>query len=203
MYDAFFPPQFTFICNPERPAVCGRFGLRRDQLWRFEFVVKKDEDGYEMAKYENVQKVIFPYLTHPKEKYGLGQDLIFPESCIEVIRSRPFTFSARSCNKWALGRVILCGDAAHVFPPCKSFPCLLTPSQQQRQLITSPSQSAVKASPPDSATPSPSPGASSSPPAPPPLLTIPQHHHHHTPPYSTLGPPNANNNSSAPSQRQS
>jgi hypothetical protein len=50
--------------------VCGRFGLYQDRLWRFEFVVKHDEDGYEMAKYENVKKVVFPYLTHPKSRYG-------------------------------------------------------------------------------------------------------------------------------------
>jgi hypothetical protein len=49
---------------------------------------------------------------------------MYPEDCIEVLRSRPFSFSARSCNKWALGRVILLGDAAHVFPPCKYVPTL-------------------------------------------------------------------------------
>jgi hypothetical protein len=43
----------------------------------------------------------------------------YPADCIETIRAGPFLFSARSCNKWALGRVILCGDSAHVFPPCK------------------------------------------------------------------------------------
>jgi hypothetical protein len=69
VYDAFFPVAFTFICNPDRPSVCGRFGLREDQLWRFEFVVQPEEDGYEMAKYENVKKVVYPYLTHPKERY--------------------------------------------------------------------------------------------------------------------------------------
>lgn len=42
----------------------------------------------------------------------------FPADCIEVLRCRPFRFSARSCDKWAVGRVIVCGDAAHVFPPC-------------------------------------------------------------------------------------
>ncbi|KAG0645327.1 3-(3-hydroxy-phenyl)propionate 3-hydroxycinnamic acid hydroxylase [Hyphodiscus hymeniophilus] len=117
VYNTFFPPDFRFICNPDRPSVCGRFGLHADRLWRFEYVVKPSEDGYEMAKYENVKKVVFPYLTLPKGRYGLEADVTFPEDCIEVIRSRPFTFSARSCNKWSLGRVILCGDAAHVFPP--------------------------------------------------------------------------------------
>jgi hypothetical protein len=69
VYNAFFPYNFRFICNPDRPSVCGRFGLHADRLWRFEFVVKHSEDGYEMAKYENVKKVVYPYLTHPGKKY--------------------------------------------------------------------------------------------------------------------------------------
>lgn len=48
----------------------------------------------------------------------LSQDVRFPEDCIHVLRSRPFRFAARSCNEWFHGRVVLCGDAAHVFPPC-------------------------------------------------------------------------------------
>lgn len=52
-------------------------------------------------------------LTHPR----LSQDVQFPEDCIQVLRCRPFNFIARSCNKWALNRVILLGDSAHVFPP--------------------------------------------------------------------------------------
>lgn len=70
-----------------------------------------------MASREETQKIIFPYITHPGNRYGLSQDVMFPEDCIEVLRSRPFSFQARSCNKWAEGRVILAGDAAHVFPP--------------------------------------------------------------------------------------
>jgi hypothetical protein len=69
VYDAFFPQEFRFICNPDRPSVCGRFGLPEDRLWRFEFVVKKDEDGLEMAKYERVREVVYPYLTHSKKRY--------------------------------------------------------------------------------------------------------------------------------------
>lgn len=48
----------------------------------------------------------------------LDTDVEYPNDCINVLRSRPFRFAARKCNKWAMGRVILCGDAAHVFPPC-------------------------------------------------------------------------------------
>lgn len=135
VYDLFFPTEFRFLCNPERPAVCGRFGRPEDRLWRFEFVVASGEDDMEMATREKVREVVYPYLTHPGRRYEfvsgktanflrqltvarLKEDIEFPEDCIEVLRSRPFRFSARSCNKWALGRVILCGDAAHVFPPC-------------------------------------------------------------------------------------
>ncbi|XHG08436.1 hypothetical protein AWENTII_011535 [Aspergillus wentii] len=117
VYDLFFPVSFRFLCNPTRPAVCGRFGLPSDRLWRFEFVVLKDEDGEEMAQPEMIKKVVFPYITHPGTRYGLKQDITYPEDCIKVLRSRPFRFAARSCNRWSHGRVVLCGDAAHVFPP--------------------------------------------------------------------------------------
>ncbi len=70
-----------------------------------------------MATPEETQKIIYPYLTHPGRRYGLQQPVSYPRDCIESLRSRPFSFSARSCNKWSLGRVILTGDAAHVFPP--------------------------------------------------------------------------------------
>ncbi|KAJ5593870.1 monooxygenase [Penicillium hispanicum] len=117
VYNLFFPSDFRFLCNPERPAVCGRFGHSEDRLWRFEFVVSPGEDDMEMAQRDRVREVVYPYLTHSGRRYGLQEDVEYPEDCIEVLRSRPFRFSARSCNKWALNRVILCGDAAHVFPP--------------------------------------------------------------------------------------
>ena len=117
VYDLFFPQEFRFLCNPDRPSVCGRFGLHQDRLWRFEFVVKPGEDGTNMATSEETAKIIYPYITHPGSRYGLQHPVSYPADCIETLRSRPFSFSARSCNKWALGRVIITGDAAHVFPP--------------------------------------------------------------------------------------
>ncbi|KAF1931940.1 putative monooxygenase [Didymella exigua CBS 183.55] len=118
VYDAFFPSDFRFLCNPKRAAVCGRFGLNEDRLWRFEFVVLPGEDGNVMAGPDKIREIVYPYITHTGRKYGLdSEEIQFPSGCIEVLRSRPFNFSARSCNKWALNRVILCGDAAHVFPP--------------------------------------------------------------------------------------
>ncbi|KAL5358318.1 hypothetical protein BJX96DRAFT_182823 [Aspergillus floccosus] len=117
VYDQFFPVNFRFLCNPMRPSVCGRFGLPSDRLWRFEFVVRPEEDSDEMATYQKTREVILPYLTHTGKRYGLTSDVQYPEDCIRVLRSRPFRFSARVCNRWSHGRVILCGDAAHVFPP--------------------------------------------------------------------------------------
>jgi hypothetical protein len=70
VYDLFFPVNFRFLCNPERPSVCGRFGLPSDRLWRFEFVVQPGEDGDEMATYTKTRDVILPYLTHPGKRYG-------------------------------------------------------------------------------------------------------------------------------------
>ncbi|KAL4811663.1 hypothetical protein BDW67DRAFT_189990 [Aspergillus spinulosporus] len=117
VYETFFPPGFRFLCNPSRPAVCGRFGPPNDRLWRFEFFVRPDEDGYHLATREMVKKIVFPYITHDGSRYGVSGDVQFPEDCINILRSRPFAFSARSCNVWAKDRVILCGDSAHVFPP--------------------------------------------------------------------------------------
>lgn len=118
VFELFFPIDFRFLCNPERAAVCGRFGLLEDRLWRFEYVLKPGEVGTDMAKPQHVERIVYPYITHPGSRYGLEQrDLRYPTDCIKVLRCRPFKFSARSCNKWALDRVLLCGDSAHVFPP--------------------------------------------------------------------------------------
>lgn len=117
VFEAFFPKDFRFLCNPNRPAICSRVGLDEDRLWRFEFVILPGEDGEIMSSPEKMRQIVFPYITHPGSRYGLEDDIQYPDDCIEVLRSRPFNFSAKSCNKWAQGRVILCGDAAHVFPP--------------------------------------------------------------------------------------
>ncbi|KAH7141795.1 hypothetical protein EDB81DRAFT_760644 [Dactylonectria macrodidyma] len=119
VYDSFFPTDFRFLCNSKRPAVCGRFGLCEDRLWRFEFVVHPWEVGQVMSTPDKIRQVVCPYITHAGTRYGLpsSTQIQYPQDCIEVLRSRPYQFAAKSCNKWARGRVILCGDAAHVFPP--------------------------------------------------------------------------------------
>lgn len=111
------PSEFRFLCDPKRAAVCGRFGLHEDRLWRFEFVILPGEDGVTMSEPDQIRQVVHPYITHCGSKYGLNEAVQFPIDCIDVLRSRPFMFSARGCNKWSQGRVVLCGDTAHEFPP--------------------------------------------------------------------------------------
>lgn len=74
VYDLFFPVGFRFICNPQRPAVCGRFGTGKERLWRFEFVVKRDEDPNVMAGDSETMRIILPYLTHDGSKYRYATD---------------------------------------------------------------------------------------------------------------------------------
>ena len=118
VYDEFFPANFRFLCDPQRSAICTRFGLPADRLWRFEYVVLRGEDPQEMATVEKMAQIVYPYITHPGPRHGIAaSEVRFPTDCIQVMRCRPFSFSARSCNRWALDRTILCGDSAHVFPP--------------------------------------------------------------------------------------
>jgi hypothetical protein len=70
VYDLFFPQDFNFVCDPSRPAVCGRFGRTEDRLWRFEFVVKTGEDAEKMATTAETRKIIFPYLKQPGKRFG-------------------------------------------------------------------------------------------------------------------------------------
>lgn len=50
--------------------MCGRFGILEERLWRFEFVVKADEDPIQMAGEAETMRIIMPYLTHDGSKYG-------------------------------------------------------------------------------------------------------------------------------------
>ncbi|THC90001.1 hypothetical protein EYZ11_010546 [Aspergillus tanneri] len=85
VYDLFFPVNFRFLCNLLRPSICGRFGLPSDRLWRFEFVVRSEEDGDEMATYSKAREVILPYLTHTGERYGCGTASTYPKELTDIV----------------------------------------------------------------------------------------------------------------------
>jgi hypothetical protein len=93
VYDAFFPIEFRFLCNPQRPAVCGRFGPESERLWRFEFVVAHDEDDLEMASPAKIDEVVVPYITHPGKLYGYVGVLSTHWACHEL-----------SCQLQGIGR---------------------------------------------------------------------------------------------------
>jgi hypothetical protein len=71
------------------------------------------------------------FTTYTIDRAGLtvirisDSSIPFPSDCINILRSRPFAFSARRCNKFSVDRVLLAGDAAHVFPPCKYLQAIL------------------------------------------------------------------------------
>ena len=117
--ELFVPEPFRFMCNPGRQCVLSRFGARKDGIvsWRFEFKTLPGEDPGFIAQPEQVRKILWPYMTHSGSKYGLKGDVAFPEDCLEVRRTWHYKFEARSCTKFHLGRVMVAGDAAHVFPP--------------------------------------------------------------------------------------
>lgn len=116
---AFFPSGFYFVANPDRLGAAGNIGevTAPDGLWHQEFEVKEGEDKKEMMSVEKVNEILWPYWTHPGSRYGLAKDVRFPDDCIEMINVVSYTFEARTCNKWHVGRTLLLGDAAHVFPP--------------------------------------------------------------------------------------
>jgi len=82
-----------------------------------------------MAEPQVVRDIIYPYITHKGSRYGLKEDVMYPEDCITVLRARPFKsdplpriplslrFKAQVANKWVVGRTMVAGDAAHNFPP--------------------------------------------------------------------------------------
>jgi hypothetical protein len=70
VYDSIFPKNFHFLSNPTPPAVCGRFGLVEDPLWRFESVVGLGEDCGRLCEMESVKKVVYPYMTHEGRRHG-------------------------------------------------------------------------------------------------------------------------------------
>src|SRR4051794_16196776 len=64
------PTSSDYYATREDLAVCGRFGLPADRLWRFEFVVRKGEDPMAMAGPEARAKSCI--LTSLMQEVGMG-----------------------------------------------------------------------------------------------------------------------------------
>ena len=120
--DEFMPANFKYMCNPDRNGVMCRAGVWSTasgiaRLWRTEFALRPGESPDEMSKQNAVALLLEPYMTHSGKRFGLLQDVTFPEDCMQPRRSWVYKFESRICNRWWNGRVMLAGDAAHVFPP--------------------------------------------------------------------------------------
>ena len=88
------------ICDPARPTtvVPGGPGHRR-----WEFMVLPGEDPQEIAKTDNVWKLLEPWgLTPDKDKLD---------------RAVAWRFQGKYLEKWNAGRAFMVGDAAHLMPP--------------------------------------------------------------------------------------
>ncbi|GIZ44734.1 hypothetical protein CKM354_000792500 [Cercospora kikuchii] len=118
VYDLFWLKGWHFCSPPGKPVACGRFGPHDQHFWRHEF--RQDQwDDATMDAEELLWENLTPMITRHGDTNGrsFGRDVTFPRDCIEILRCRPFTFTHKVVNRWFHRRVILIGDAAHVFPP--------------------------------------------------------------------------------------
>lgn len=88
------------ICDPARPTtvVPGGPGRRR-----WEFMVLPGEDPQEIAKPENVWRMLEPWGISPANA--------------RLDRAVPWRFQGKYLQDWRAGRALFVGDAAHLMPP--------------------------------------------------------------------------------------
>jgi 2-polyprenyl-6-methoxyphenol hydroxylase-like FAD-dependent oxidoreductase len=88
------------ICDPARPTtvVPGGPGRRR-----WEFMVLPGEDPQDIARAENVWKLLEPFGMDPAKD--------------KLDRSVAWRFQGKFLENWRAGRAVMLGDAAHLMPP--------------------------------------------------------------------------------------
>jgi 3-(3-hydroxy-phenyl)propionate hydroxylase len=87
------------FCDAERPCIALP---GPDLTRRFEFKLHPDERDEDMLRPEVVERLL--------SKHGAHADST-------LVRKVVYTFHARVASRWAAGRVLLAGDAAHLTPP--------------------------------------------------------------------------------------
>lgn len=87
------------VCNPARPMITlpGPHGIRR-----YEFMLQ-DHETEEMATAPDFVRALLA-------AHG-------PDEDAPIVRSRVYTFHARTADRWQTRRIFLAGDAAHLTPP--------------------------------------------------------------------------------------
>ncbi len=87
------------FCDPARPTTlvpcAGGF-------YRFEFMLRPGEDGQEMMRPENVDRLVSAWID--------------PAS-VRLVRAAVYRFHALVARRWRAGRALIAGDAAHQTPP--------------------------------------------------------------------------------------
>lgn len=119
VYDLFWPKAWHFCAPPGKPTAAGRFGPHEAHMWRHEFQ-QDNWDEKSMDAEALLWEHLTPMITRTGDSHGnkfAGGPVTFPKDCIRIMRCRPFGFCHKVVNRWFWRRVVLIGDAAHVFPP--------------------------------------------------------------------------------------
>jgi len=94
-----FVPYFRFSMDPDGPRMTGRVAAGNH---RWERMVMPGEDREEIATLAAARAMI--------------AEQVDPDT-VEVLRHAIYTHRAQQAAQWRVGRVFLCGDAAHLMPP--------------------------------------------------------------------------------------
>ncbi|UKZ74762.1 hypothetical protein TrVFT333_002432 [Trichoderma virens FT-333] len=118
VYNLFWPEGWHFCGPPGKATATGRFGPTEDRTWRHELCQSHWNDSMDAESlfWEHIK----PMITRERDDNRgceFPGSVQFPEDCIEILRCRPYRFTHKVVNRWFHKRVILIGDAAHVFPP--------------------------------------------------------------------------------------
>lgn len=117
VYDLFWPEDWHFCCPPGTPVACGRLSRPEYGLWRQEISLDHWDDS--MDAYDVLKANLQPMMTRLADASGnrFEGPVTYPADCIKILRCAPALFTQKVVNRWFNDRIILIGDAAHVFPP--------------------------------------------------------------------------------------
>ncbi|EME38688.1 hypothetical protein DOTSEDRAFT_180526 [Dothistroma septosporum NZE10] len=120
VWDIFWPAGFHFCNHATKSVATGRFGPRDERFWRFEYELPSEAEPEDLLDDLKVQ--VLPHITLPSKAFPANRrpdtdNVTFPWDCVEVLRCISAVFAHKVVNRWWHERVILIGDAAHVFPP--------------------------------------------------------------------------------------
>ena len=94
-------PYTALHADPERPFVCIHLPY---QYRRWEFMLHPGEDEAQMCEEGVIRELI---------RHHIGDDA----DELDIVRIRAYTHNSRVASNFVKGRVLLCGDAAHITPP--------------------------------------------------------------------------------------